>query len=307
MKETTAGSSYSNSGMRLNKVNQLTDLRKKRHFACRFFLFSAIVIATLVFHASFVPAAADDLAEPVMLMDFETVVAGSPAEHLLQHKKLTLAPGEGVGNSAGLRAEYRGYHRGSERIVRQLPLPGFGLEFSLNYDVRFDEDFQFVSGGKLLGLGPRKHITGGRPIVPEGWSARVMFRAGGVPELYIYHQDMRGRYGDHGVVVQPFLFEKERFHAVSLHVRVNDPHDAANGFAYLYVDGKLIERFENLRLRDAAGDDTLINKFMFSSFHGGHEPEWAPKDADGNYATVHATFDNIAVYEGERVREAPGH
>ena len=32
----------------------------------------------------------------------------------------------------------------------------------------FDEDFQFVKGGKLLGLGPERHITGGRPIIPEG-------------------------------------------------------------------------------------------------------------------------------------------
>ena len=30
-------------------------------------------------------------------------------------------------------------------------------------------------------------------------------------------------------------------------------------------------------------------------------------DADGNFTTVHATFDNISVYEGERVRPAPGY
>ncbi len=59
-------------------------------------------------------------------------------------------------------------------------------------------------------------------------------------------------------------------------------------------------------MRGTDSDASLINKFLFSSFHGGHEPEWTPRDADGNYKTVYATFDNIAVYEGELVRLAPG-
>jgi hypothetical protein len=50
------------------------------------------------------------------------------------------------------------------------------------------------------------------------------------------------------------------------------------------------------------GDNTLVNDFLFSSFHGGHRPENAPRDTDGNYTTVHATFDNIFVYEGEHIR-----
>jgi hypothetical protein len=242
--------------------------------------------------------------KPVLSMDFEAVLPGGPGDHLLQHEKLTLAPGAGVGASTGLRAEYEGSDRGSERIVTHVFLPEPGLEFSLNYDVRFDEDFQFVKGGKLLGLGPKDHIAGGRPIVPDGWSARVTFKEGGAARLYTYHQDMPGQYGDRGVVQQAFNFEKGRFHSVSLHVRVNDSPEQANGFSHLYVDGKLIERHENLRLRGAMSADSLINKFMFSSFHGGHMPEWAPRDADGNYTTVYAVFDNISVYEGKRVRPA---
>jgi N-sulfoglucosamine sulfohydrolase len=244
----------------------------------------------------------DKPAEPVLSMDFESVTPGGPEDHLLQHPKLTLAPGAGVQGSKGLRAEYTSYDRGSERIVRHVFLPEPGPEFSLNYDVSFDEDFQFVRGGKLLGLGPEKHITGGRPIRPEGWSARVTFKDEGGIKLYTYHQDMKGQYGDRGAVQAPFRFEKGRYYSVSLHVRVNDPPEASNGFSRLYVDGRLIEQHENLRLRGAGGEVTMINKFMFSSFHGGHEPEWAPRDKNGNYTTVHATFDNISVHEGEHIR-----
>lgn len=247
-------------------------------------------------------AQANDAPKPVLSMDFESVTAGSPADRLLQHEKLTLAPGDGVSGSTGLRAEYVGYDRGSERIARTLSLTEPGLEFSLNYDVRFDPDFQFVKGGKLLGLGPEKRITGGRPIKPEGWSARVTFREGGGVKLYTYHQDMKGQYGDRGEIIQPFQFEKGRYYSVSLHVRVNDPPESSNGFSRLYVDGDLIERHENLRLRGTGGENTVINDFLFSSFHGGHRPANAPRDTDGNYTTVHATFDNISVYEGEHIR-----
>jgi N-sulfoglucosamine sulfohydrolase len=242
--------------------------------------------------------------EPVLSMDFESVVTGGPADHLLQHEKLSLAPGAGLNGSTGLRAKYVGYERGSERIVTRMFLPEPGLEFSLNYDVNFDRDFQFVRGGKLLGLGPRNHITGGRPVVPSGWSARVTFKEGGTPRLYTYHQDQPGQYGDRPVAEVPFKFDKEKYYSVSLHVRVNDPPEASNGFSKLYVDGQLIEQHENLRLRGTGGDDTLINKFMFSSFHGGHEAEWAPRDAEGNYSTVYATFDNISVYPGRHIRPA---
>jgi hypothetical protein len=244
--------------------------------------------------------------EPVLSMDFESVEPGSPAAHLLEHDKLSLAPGEGNGGSNGLLATYTGYDRGSQRIVRRIPLPDPGLEFSLNYDVKFDADFQFVRGGKLLGLGPVKHVTGGRPIIPEGWSARVTFTQGEGAKLYTYHQDMKGQYGDRGAIKAPFRFDRERFYAVSLHVRVNDPPEASNGFSRLYIDGQLIEQHENLRLRAAGGDDTLINRFMFSSFHGGHRPHNAPRDKGGKYTTVHAVFDNISVYTGERIRQTAG-
>jgi len=249
----------------------------------------------------------DDSRQAVLSMDFETVLPGSAAERLLQHEKLTLALGEGVNRGTGLRAEYTGSDRGSERIVTHLFLPEPGLEFTLNYDVRFDKDFQFVKGGKLLGLGPAKHVTGGRPIVPGGWSARVTFKEGGAARLYTYHQDQPGQYGDRPVIEEPFHFQNERYYPVSLHVRVNDPADAANGFSRLYVNGDLVDSHEGLRFRGTDSDASLVNKFMFSSFHGGHMPEWAPRDADGNFTTVHAIFDNISVYEGERVRSAPGH
>jgi hypothetical protein len=89
-------------------------------------------------------------------------------------------------------------------------------------------------------------------------------------------------------------------------VRVNDPPEASNGSSRLYVDGELIEQHQDLRLRGTGGEASMINKFMFSSFHGGHASDWAPRDESGNFKTVYATFDNISVYEGEHIRIKAG-
>ena len=101
-------------------------------------------------------------------------------------------------------------------------------------------------------------------------------------------------------------FAPGRYYAVSLHVRVNESPDRADGFVRLYIDGVLVERHERLKLRGVASDDTLVSGFLFSTFHGGNDPSWAPKNADGSYATVTAWFDNFAVWRGERVRRGAG-
>lgn len=241
----------------------------------------------------------------VLADDFETGT-GAIWPRLARSARLSLAPGEGVDGGRAVRAAYVGSDVGSDRIVVGVPLPAAGDEYTLNYDVRFDRGFQFVKGGKLHGLGPAKPVTGGDPIRPDGWSARVMWRRGGEIETYTYHQDQPGKYGERARVDRTFLFEPGRWHAVSLHVRVNSPASASNGLVRLHVDGVLVETRDAARLRAADGDATRITQLLFSTFHGGNDPTWAPRGADGGYATVYAYFDNLAVFPGERVRRRPG-
>lgn len=132
-----------------------------------------------------------------------------------------------------------------------------------------------------------------------------MWRKQGRPELYTYHQDQKNQYGDHGVIATPMTFALDRWYAVSLQVKVNDP-GATNGAVHLYIDGQPVEAQERLRLRGTGGPGTLISRFLFSTFHGGHDPSWAPRNPDGSYATVHAWFDNFSVQAGEHVRPATG-
>lgn len=244
-------------------------------------------------------------AQPVFAEDFESG-GGALGVDRLRDPRLAIVEPEGVGGGHALRVTYVGGPMGSERLVRVLPLGGSGTEFTLSYDVKFDRDFQFVRGGKMHGLGPRRPVSGGAAIRPDGWSARVMWRAHGRPETYIYHQDQQGRYGEAGETLRLMAFERERYYAVSLHVKLNAPAGLANGAVRLYVDGALIEAREGLRLRAVASPDSLIGAFLFSTFHGGKDPSWAPRSGSGGYGSVTAYFDNFTVSAGERVRERPG-
>ena len=242
--------------------------------------------------------------KPVLAEDFETD-SGAVYRTLARDPRLVAVAGEGVGGSRALRTTYVGGPTGSGVMARAIPLGEAGSDYTLNYDVRFDRDFQFVRGGKMHGFGPARSVTGGDPLRPDGWSARVMWREKGRPVTYTYHQDQRDKYGDDGPAVAPFAFALDRYYAVSLHVRLNDP-ESANGLVRLYVDGALVSAQEGLRLRSVASKDSLIGNFLFSTFHGGHDPSWAPRNAAGAYVDVHAYYDNIAVYPGERIRKRPG-
>lgn len=264
---------------------------------------SALVLLMILTAIGTLPEA-EAADSPILLEDFESPKTSGLYASLLGHPNLSITDAQGVGNSKALKAAYVGYERGSQRIVVHHDLPERGTEYTLCQDVKFDGDFQFVKGGKLHGLGPAAPITGGEPMTPEGWSARVMFRDGGKIQTYLYHQDKQDEYGD-TITSDNFLFERGKYHAVCLHVKLNSPANTANGFAHIYADGVKVVGHENIRFRGAENESTLISKLLFNTFHGGSSPEWAPRDANGNYTTVFAYFDNIAVYRGKYVRPSP--
>ena len=243
-------------------------------------------------------------ARAVLAEDFECE-CGPVHTQLLSDPHVRTAAGEGVGGGNALRVTYAGGERGSAHVSRSFRLPS-AIEYTLNYDVKFGEDFQFVKGGKLHGLAPDRPVSGGQAAGPANWSARVMWRGNGKLGTYTYNQKQRGRYGDRGRVLSAFTPKKGTYYAVSLHVRLNQPAHLSNGFVRLFVDGKLVEADEGLQFRSVEGPDTLISRFAFTTFHGGHDPSWAPRTSDGRYANVHAFFDNVVVHAGERIRQAPG-
>jgi len=240
---------------------------------------------------------------PIWAVDFESV---GERHRYSQHPLLDVMDEEGVGGSYAVRATYDGFPRGSRRIAYRIAFPEKMMEATLNFDVRFGEHFQFVRGGKLHGLGPARAITGGKPMKPAGWSARIMFLADGRIGTYSYVQNKSSKYGVSGRDVNSFRFQRNRFYSVSLHVRLNDPVDRENGFSRLYVDGEPVMVHEQLQFRAKEGDRSRIQKMLFSTFHGGHQPKHAPTTPEGDFTTVYAYFDNFAIHRGRHIRGRDG-
>ncbi len=187
-----------------------------------------------------------------------------------------------------------------KRVAKHIPLSKSVVEATLNYSVKFGEDFQFRKGGKLLGLGPINVITNGEKSNPNGWSVRAMFKPKGKAGLYTYHQNRLGKYGDTEISSTP-VFTPGKYSNVSLYVKVNTPAKDSNGILELWVDGKRVSYRNNIQFRAEEGENTLINTFVFQTFHGGSTRSYAPRDSKGNFVTNYAWFDNIEIYEGKHI------
>lgn len=240
--------------------------------------------------------------KPLLKINFDDNTNSKDFKAIVNLKNIEVAEGKGIDGSTGIKASYVGFDKGSERIVKNIRLPQSYKEATLNYAVAFDEDFQFPRGGKLHGLAPVKKITGGKPMQKDGWSARICFKKNGVVTSYVYHQDLKGKYGE-GKSSPSFYFKKGQYYQMAIYVKINMPASASNGEVIIYANGKEISSYKGLQLRAVEGKDTEINNFLFSTFHGGNSPDFAPKDSNGNFTTVYAWFDNFEVYEGLYVVE----
>ncbi|HEY0713625.1 MAG TPA: hypothetical protein VGF45_13180, partial [Polyangia bacterium] len=231
--------------------------------------------------------------------------------------------------STGVCAPY--YTNTGTDVVQALqPLPPAD-EYSLLYDIFFENGYDWARAGKLPGLTAQEWDSGcstdsdGLPTDPgpNRWSVRVMWRDLGTTELYVYDQDrLPGACGLRAATPIPFATGK--WMALSIYLRLNSGAATKDGEARMYIDGKLARAETGLRLRAETAGRSQIRNIFFSTFFGGNESKrlycmrqpddqafcavkdprievtWVPK----NVSVV--SFDNIAVYPGLRIRKAPG-
>ncbi|AWF80844.1 hypothetical protein BTJ40_08525 [Microbulbifer sp. A4B17] len=192
-----------------------------------------------------------------------------------------------------LEAKYIPFEKGSERITKLIQLTKSVSAATLAYDVKFHRDFEFVKGGKLHGLAGGVKASGCQPVNPKGWSVRVMFGAEGKVSLYTYHQDRAGRCGDEYEGDAGFRFERDTWYRVELFVQLNSDANNTDGYILLFINGEGVVEKRGLRLSGI--DRVAIDKFQFSTFHGGSNAKWSPSKK------VYAYFDNISVREGRKI------
>ena len=162
-------------------------------------------------------------------------------------------------------------------------------ELYCSYSVRFAPDFDFVRGGKLPGLvGGAANTGGNKPDGTDGWSARMMWRAGGKVVHYVYHVDQPTTFGedfDWDIGGQR-TFRPGTRHRVEHRVVINTPGQR-DGIVQGWFDGMLALDRRNVRFRNVAA--FAIDAFYFSTFFGGSDPSWAPLKDE------HVTFDQFVV------------
>ncbi len=222
--------------------------------------------------------------------------SGELAKRLLSQKEVELAKGQGPDGSDAIRVSYVGGSRGSDRVTAQYPLKRGVMAATLSFDVKFDQDFQWVQGGKLHGLGPSNPVTGGNKRRADGWSARLMFQERGRCAFYLYDQDKSKKWGVEETARRT-AFKAGKWQHVKYEVTLNEV-GKSNGAIKITIDGKSISSERGIEFRGADGPKTLITQLLFSTFHGGHTADWAPKDKSGKFTTVYAYFDNFIVTEG---------
>ncbi|WOI53671.1 polysaccharide lyase [Parvularcula sp. LCG005] len=237
---------------------------------------------------------------PIAAEDFEDA-SSTAAALMTHHPNLSVIKENG---QHVLQSNYVGDAHGSERNYANIPLKDGYEELSLSFDVKFEKDFPFVRGGKMHGFVPDRSVTGGQALTPEGWSARIMWGAEGVPLTYTYHQDQPGKYGEIGTALSDAAFPTDEWFAVTLHTRLNT-EDGTPGFTRLYLNGTPVREQTGLTFRSVFSPESLISRFVIVTFHGGNDPSWAPKNADGSYRTVQSWFDNIAIYDQPCRRMGP--
>lgn len=157
-----------------------------------------------------------------------------------------------------------------------------GTEYTLEYRVRFDPDFQWVKGGKLPGLCGGDCNTGGNKPNGNGFSTRYMWRANGALVVYLYHLDQQGNYGED--ISTGFTFPEDQWVTIKQRIKLNTGNNA-NGVLQVWVNGS--QKINRTNIRYMNNSTKRIDTFYFSTFHGGSDSTWAPS------STVYARFDNI--------------
>ena len=152
-------------------------------------------------------------------------------------------------------------------------------EYTLEYVLRFGDDFDWVRGGKLPGLAGGETPSGGH-YSPDGFTARYMWRPEGRLVLYLYWAGQESSRRPEGAqyaedLETGFTLERGREYRLRQRIRLNTPGQP-DGSVQIWVDDTLVLDRSNLLFRLTPDRQWQIDRFFFSTFHGGNDPTWAP-------------------------------
>jgi hypothetical protein len=185
--------------------------------------------------------------------------------------------------------------KGSERVIKVFKLLNKYGEVTISYIVKFGNEFDFAKGGKLHGLASSRVVSGGMERKKDGgWSVRVAFGKSGSLGVYYYlHKDQQ-EFGNFRFF-ENFKFDNDVEYKIKLNVKINSI-GKDDGRICLNVDETKGFCIKNLEFCDLDCNNSYIEKFLFSVFHGGSNVSYSPRDLAGNPNTVSIDFREVKIF-----------
>lgn len=155
---------------------------------------------------------------------------------------------------------------------------------SFSYQVLFPSSFTWVKGGKLPGVWIGNRGANGGNHLQDGSSFRIMWRAGGAAEAYLYlpRQPNTTFYEQKGYIYNDqygeslwrgyLTFELGIWNNVTLFVKVNTPNKT-NGIIRLTINN--ITQEVNNVVWINSNKQQAVNGLMMHTFFGGNDATWA--------------------------------
>lgn len=161
----------------------------------------------------------------------------------------------------------------------------------LQYKARFNENFDFVQGGKMPGLFGGVPRTGGLiPTGRDGYSVRVVWRKNGDGAIYAYLPTSKvwgTLFGE-----KAWRFRPGQTYDLALFVAPNTV-GKEDGAIYFWVDSVLRVQANGLRFRDV--NSFNVDGILFSTFFGGNTPDWGAKsDTSADFSDFRLSVVNPA-------------
>ncbi|VXD06228.1 conserved exported hypothetical protein [Enterobacterales bacterium 8AC] len=175
---------------------------------------------------------------------------------------------------------------GNSAMTFDAPLPKGNTALWLQYKVRFDNQFTWVRGGKLPGLGGGGKAPSGCIDNSKfnGFTTRLMWRERGSMYNYLYYPTKTEHCGDYAALNTQFL--PGQWYTITQYVQLGEP-GKENGQLIQFVDGVKVLELDSWNWRS---DNTVsISTLKMDTFFGGGTADWAPQ------TDQYAYFDDFTV------------
>jgi hypothetical protein len=168
---------------------------------------------------------------------------------------------------------------------------------TMEYRIKFDDNFIWAAGGKLPGLGGA--IEGaGIPVgctknqnnIKNGFSARLMWRRDGKLVLYTYFPDRKKNCGEDYVFFQAL---SGKWYTLTQTIKLNTP-GKRDGQLWMYVNNELVYTKTDAFFREAGKENVKINTAIFHTYRGGKatDPRFHSPQQEYIY------FDDFKIWQG---------